>query len=72
MHSCMILLLILYKCTVLSDCQETQEYYIPLENVSDCLSGEGDQFHQLYDISNLTCRNCAQNSTFQTISEDGK
>ena len=66
----MIVTVFLYKCTVLSECQETNEY-IPLQEVSDCLSGDGDLFHQLYDISKLACRNCAQNSTFQTTSENG-
>ena len=47
-------------------------YSIEYQTVSDCKTGVNDNFHQLFDISQMQCRNCAQNSTFQTVSFDGK
>lgn len=51
--------------------QVSKEYFIPLTEVSDCLSGDTDPFHEMYDVSRLECRYCTQNSTFQTIDANG-
>ena len=54
-------------------CQEEDPTYVsPLENVADCRTGSGDTFHQYYDVAQLACRNCQQNSTYQTATEDGE
>lgn len=62
------LLLTLIPCLI--QCAE-EDYFIPFVTRSNCLSGSDDIFHQFYDFSQLICSNCNQNSTAQTISEDG-
>ena len=64
-------LLYLYMYIIQTRSQVSKEYFIPLTEVSDCLSGDEDLFHEFYDISRLECRNCAQNTTFQTTGANG-
>ena len=64
-------LLYLYMYIIQTRSQVSKEYFIPLTEVSDCLSGDQDPFHQFYDISRLECRYCAQNTTYQTTGANG-
>ncbi|KAK2164608.1 hypothetical protein LSH36_61g07011 [Paralvinella palmiformis] len=60
--------LVLWFVLYTSDCAV---YNIIHQTPSDCKKGELDKTHEFFDISQLQCQPCTQNSTLQTVSADG-
>ena len=48
------------------------QYYFAYQTVEDCANGPTDQYHEMYDISQLRCLQCAQETDLQTVSADGE
>jgi len=46
--------------------------YINAEGPSNCKKSASDKVHEFFDISQLRCQTCHQDSKFQTVSADGK
>ena len=46
-------------------------YFIEEIGPSDCKTGDDDEYHEYFDISQLRCLRCSQMSTLQTVSNDG-
>jgi hypothetical protein len=47
-------------------------YFIEEISPADCKTGDDDEYHEYFDISQLRCLRCSQASTLQTVSNDGE
>ena len=47
-------------------------YIVPERTPVDCMSEKEDVYHEFFNIANLSCIACAQNSTIQTVTSDGR
>ncbi len=48
------------------------QYYINFQTQDQCKTGPTDTTHEYFDISQLRCSSCAQNTAYQTVSLDGE
>lgn len=64
-----LVLKFLYSCTLMFLLVESR-LQTDYQTVDDCKKGQRDNFHEMYDISNLKCVPCAQPSSIQTTTPD--